>query len=366
MKSKRLIFNLFVCAVVLFSTRCSDDEGITYNMKDVSSRITGFSNPKTGPGAELTINGSQLQNVQRIFIGNERVLSKDFISHTESTITFNVPTTVEVHTDGTLTDVLVVFSGAERAFTEIEVVPLQAISSFTPYSATAGETITLIGVNFDLVSSVKLGDVSATITSQTPTLIKFTMPAGATTGKITLSGEAGSSKSAADLVACSGSPGSPDCATALNLNSGLELGDGDDFTNWGKWNGGGFQVATTVPGEYYRGSRALKVIRDGSLGSGQWRIQFVSDPIATEIGASYTVYVWARAAVANAGFRVSLNPDTGFYPGDVAVTTQWQQFSFVVPGERIQNELTRIVLDLNGTNTAVTTFYIDDIKVIKN
>ncbi|HRJ30076.1 MAG TPA: IPT/TIG domain-containing protein [Cyclobacteriaceae bacterium] len=366
MKPKKIIFILFVCMAALSTTRCNNDEGITFSMKDVSARVTGFSNPKTGPGAELTITGSQLETVQRIFIGTERILKKDFVSQTESAITFNVPTTVGTHTDGTLTDVLVVFNGPERAFTKIEVVPLQAISSFTPYAAAPGETVTIMGVNFNLVTGVKLGDVSATITSQSPTLLKFTMPAGAATNRITLVGEAGSSRSANNLVACSGSPNSPDCATALNLNSGLELGTGDDFTNWGKWNGGSFQVATTVPGEYYRGSRALKVIRDGSLASGQWRIQFVSDPVATDIGSSYTVYVWARAAVAGAGFRVSLNPDTGFYPGDVAVTPQWQQFSFVVPGERIQNASTRFVLDLNGTNTAVTTFYIDDIKVIKN
>ena len=365
MKTRRLLSILLISVATLLTTRCNNDEGVTYSVRDVSSRITGFNNAKTGPGAELTVNGSQLEDVQRIFIGNEVVLARNFISHTASEITFTVPTSVPVYTDGTLTDVLIAFSGPDRAFTEIEVVPLQAISSFTPYAASAGETVTLLGVNFDLVSGVKLGDIDAPITSQTATLLKFTMPADASTGKITLTGEAGSSNSAADLIACSGSS-SPDCMAALNLNGNLEEGDGDNFTNWGKWNGGSFQVATTVPGEYYRGSRALKVIRDGSLGSGQWRIQFVSDPVTTEIGASYTVYIWARAAVANAGFRVSLNPDTGFYPGDVAVTTQWQQFSFVIPGDRIQNTATRIVLDLNGTNTAVTTFYIDDIKVIKN
>ncbi|MCW5910924.1 MAG: IPT/TIG domain-containing protein [Cyclobacteriaceae bacterium] len=366
MKSRRLLTILFVSVVALTATRCSNDEGITFSMTDVSSRISGFSNAKTGPGAELTLNGSQLGNVQRIFIGNEVILARNFISHTESAITFNVPTTVGVYTDGTLTNVLVAFSGSERAFTKIEVVPLQAVSSFTPYAAAAGETVTMLGVNFDLVTGVKLGDVSATIVSQTPTVLKFTMPTGAPTGKITLLGEAGSSSSANDLVSCAASPASTDCAAALNLNGNLEDGSGDDFTNWGKWNGGGFMTATTLPGEYYRGSRALKVVRDGSLASGQWRIQFVSDPVATEVGASYTVYVWARASAAGGAFRVSLNPDTGYYGADAAVTTEWQRFTFVVPGDRIQNANTRFVLDLNGNNTAVTNFFIDDIKLIKN
>ncbi len=365
MKARRILTILFVSVVALLTTRCNDDEGVTYSLKDVSSRITGFNNPKTGPGAELTLNGSQLQNVQRIFIGNNVIQARNFVSHTESAITLNVPTTVGVHTDGTLTDVIVVFNGAERAFTKIEVIPFQAISSFSPYAAAAGETITLLGVNFDMVTSVKVGDVNATVVSQTPTVLKFTMPAGASTDRIILVSEAGNSKSAADLTACSGST-SADCASPLNLNAGLEDGSGDDFTNWGKWNGGGSMFGTTVPGEYYRGSRALKVVRNGTLGSGQWKLQFVSDPVTTEVGVSYTVYVWARATAAGGAFRVSLNPDSGYYGADAAVTTSWQQFVFTVPGERIQNTATRFVLDLNGNDTAATTFFIDDIKVIKN
>jgi hypothetical protein len=342
-------------------------------VKDVSSRITGFSNSKTGPGADLTINGSQLQNVQRIFIGDKVIAVHQFISHTESAITFTVPVSVLPNTGGEKTDVLVVFSGSDRAYNEIEVVPLQAISSFIPYSAstTGGDVITLTGANFDLVTGVKLGDLDGAIIpgTRTSTLLQFTVPAGFNANsKITLTGNAGDAKSSTDLIACT-SPTVSDCAPGLNLNTSFEVGTGDDFTDWIKNNGGGFQVAATVPGEYFRGSRGLKVVRDGSLGSGQWRIQASTSLVTTEIGASYTVYVWARASAAGAGFRVSLNPDSGFYPGDVPVTTAWQRISFVVPGERITTTSTRFVLDMNGTNTCcnpAVNFFFDDIKVIKN
>ncbi|MBX2966364.1 MAG: IPT/TIG domain-containing protein [Cyclobacteriaceae bacterium] len=369
MKAKRLLSILFVSAAfVLLTIRCNNDEGITYSMKDVSSRISGLSTTQSGPGAELTINGSQLGNVQRVFIGNEAVLARNFTSHTESAVTFNVPTTVGVNAPGTKTKVLIVFSGSERAFTEIEIVPLQAISGFAPLSAAPGEVITVFGVTLDVVTAVKVGDADATIISKTPSVLKFTAPAGFnTTGKVVLVGPVVNATSANDLVACTGD-GVADCAPGLNLNFGLEAGAGDDFSNWGKWNGGGFMFATTVPGEYYRGERALKVVRDGSLGSGQWRIQFVSDPVDTEVGVSYTLHVWARASAAGAGFRVSLNRDTGFYPGDVALTTTWQRYSFVVPAERIEDPATRFVLDLNGTNTCCSpaiNFFLDDIKIVK-
>ncbi|MBN8575928.1 MAG: IPT/TIG domain-containing protein [Cytophagales bacterium] len=358
---KKLFIPLML--LILFSA-CADEDGITYSVKDVSARVTGFSNSKTGAGAQLTINGSQLLDAQRIFIGNERVLARNFVSKTDSEITINVPTTVALGVNR----VLVVFSGSERAFSEIEVVPLQAVSSFTPYSATAGETVTLFGVNFDLVTAVKLGDVSATITSQSPTLLKFTMPTGAPTGKITLIGAAGNTNSADNLTSCAASPGILDCPVGLNLNTGFEVGSGDNFDNWSKYNGGTYMVQTSVPSEVFRGARALKVVRDGTLASGEWRIQLASDLVATEANVSYTVYMWAKASVAGGSLRVSTAPDAK-YTGNQNVTTQWQRLAFTFSpagGNAIATTETRVVLDFNGNNAAVTTFYIDDVKLIKN
>src|SRR5688500_9738697 len=77
----RLLSILFVlAALMLLTARCGDDEGITHSLTDVSSRVTGFSKEKVGAGAELTVNGSQLQGVKRIFVGNEVVRASNFIS----------------------------------------------------------------------------------------------------------------------------------------------------------------------------------------------------------------------------------------------------------------------------------------------
>lgn len=366
MKISRSISLLFVFAVLLVTTRCSDEEGITYSLSDVSSRVSGFSNDLTGPGAELTVNGSQLENVNKIFVGTQGVLARNFVSQTESAITFVVPTAVVPNTGDELTEVMLVFPGSERAFKDIKVVPLQAISSFAPMSAAEGEIITLVGVNLDDVTGIKLGDVAATIVSQSETALKFEMPAGAPTGKIKTIGKAGDTNSSTDLISCSATPGTADCATPLNLNSDLELGDGDVFTNWNKLNGGALMTATTVPGEYYRGVRGLKVTRDGTLGSGQWRIQFSAEAIATEVGGKYSVFVWARASANGGAIRVSTNPGgpSDQYTGDQAVTTAWQRLEFKF--DAIATTSTRFTLDMNGNNTVATTFFIDDIKIVKN
>lgn len=351
-------------AVTILS--CDNEDAITYSGRDVSSRVTGFSSSKTGPGAELTINGSQLQNVQRVFLGDEVITPANFISHTESEITFTVPTSVPPNAENEKTRVLLVFNGSARAIKEIEVVPFQAISSFAPYSAAEGETVTLIGVNFDLVTSVKVGTSDATIISQSPTVLKFSMPSGAATAKILLESEAGVSSSSSELISCSANPLGLDCASGLNLNTSFEDGADNDFTGWAKQNGGQFMFATTVPGEVFRGNRAIKVVRDGTLSSGEWRLQLHTNFVDTEIGASYTVTLWARATVAGAGIRLSLSPDTGLYTATAPVTTEWQLFTFEVPGERIQNAQTKFSLDMNANNTVATTFFIDDFKVMKN
>lgn len=350
---------MMTAVVATFIISCDNDDAITQSVSDVSSRITGFSSEITGPGATFTINGTELGSAQRIVFGSDVVPARS-MTITETGITFNVPLEAAFGQN----NIVIMFPGGERAFSQIKVVPLPAISSFTPYTVSVGETVTLVGVNFDIATGVKVGDLDATIISQTPTAIKFAVPEGIAANKITVTSIPGNAVSEDDLIPCSDDPSSLDCMDGLNLNTGFEEGTGDDFTDWVKNGGGAFMVATTQPGEVYGGSRALKVIRDGSLPN-PWSIQLFSNPVTTEIGKSYTIFFWAKASSAGGGVRASLNRDTGYYGANTEITTDWQLISFVVPSERIQDPATRFVLDLNVNNTAVTTFFIDNMKVIK-
>src|SRR5690606_20226345 len=102
------------------------------------------------------------------------------VEATENSVTFNVPSELSLG----MQEFIFIFPGNERARASIEVVPLPAIFSFTPFSAAEGETVTLIGANLDRVTGVKVATTDATILSQTPNALKFSMPAGAQTGKI--------------------------------------------------------------------------------------------------------------------------------------------------------------------------------------
>jgi hypothetical protein len=360
-KITAMMISAMVAAIIMVG--CNDDDAITYSVEDVSSRITGFSKDITGPGAPLTINGSEMDKVSRIFIGNVVVMANSFTDVSPSSISFTVPLTVSLGES----DVLVVYKGNGRAFKKITVVALPAISSFTPPIVVAGEPVTVIGANLaeSFVSGVKIGGIDAEVISQSANALTFTVPAGFATGKITLVSPAAEVNSAENLLNCADDPGSIDCMTALNTNPGFESGAGDNFDGWSKLNGGTLMVATTVPGEYHSGTRALKVVRDGTLGNGQWRIQLANDPSTWEVGASYSVYVRAKATANGGSMRVSTSPSsTAMYSGDQNVTTSWQWLRFTFPSANVASA--GVVLDMNGNQTVATTFFIDEVKLVKD
>lgn len=363
------ILSLLVAPLVLLvlTINCTnEDDAITYSLTDVSSRVTGFGTEKAGTGAPLVVNGTGLDKVVRIVVGTQSVAARAFTSVSESSITFNVPSNAVTGDDQRI---LFVFPGSERATKTIEVISFQSVSDFVPRAASVGDSVTIIGGNLDVVTEVKLGSAAAGFDVKSPSALRFKVPEGFTSDlPITLVSEAGASNTATSLVSCTGDPTSADCAEGLTLNNSFELGSGDDFTNWSKFNGGTFMTATTVPSEVYRGNRAVKVVKNGTLGDGQWRLQLASDLILVEPGASYTVYVWAKGLTAGGSMRVSTNPDAK-YTADQAITTQWQRLAFTFSptgGNAIAITDTRIVLDMNGNATTAATFFIDDVKLVKN
>jgi len=350
--------------IVTLTMNCThEDDAITTSMKDVSTRITGYGTETAGKGAPLTVTGSELDKVLRVFIGNVVVPARAFTSVEASSITFTVPASAALGEN----DVLFVFEGSERAFSSVEVTSFQSVTSFAPYSASVGETVTILGADLDMVDDLKLDGQTVTMSSKSPNMIKFTVPDGATSGLLTLTSLAGTSTTEAlpnaNLIVCDSDPDNAFCAEGEDLlNGSLELGDGDNFNNWGQWNGGDVMTETKVASEVFRGERALKVTRTGTLGTGEWRLQFASDPVATEIGASYTVYIWAKASATGGAMRVSTNPNA-VYTGNQDVQVNWTRHAFTFTANELS---TRVVLDMNGNNTIATTFYVDDIKLVKN
>lgn len=140
------------------------------------------------------------------------------------------------------------------------------------------------------------------------------------------------------------------------LNGGLEEGDGDDFTNWGKFNGA--DRITEELTDVLSGSRALKV--SNPVDGNPWETQFVSDAFDTESGQDYTASMWIKGDPAVV--RFSTNPGVGGdqYAGDYTATSDWQQYSFTFTAN---SATTLLALDMG---TTMGDFVVDNIKVIKN
>jgi endo-1,4-beta-xylanase len=139
------------------------------------------------------------------------------------------------------------------------------------------------------------------------------------------------------------------------LNGGFELGGpGDNFTNWGKYNGSTYLTETTVPSEVYSGLRALKATVPSGLQG--YQVQMVSDNINTVIGKNYTFKIYVKAASAGTQqIQFSTKPDANaIYSGNKDVTTDWTEITFNFTAYAAQ---TQISLDLGANQN---TYFLDE------
>jgi hypothetical protein len=95
------------------------------------------------------------------------------------------------------------FGSGTRSKTLIEIGSTPApptISTFSPTSGPPGTLVTINGTNLEHVISVTFNVAAATITKDTATKIKVTVPSGATTGKIKVTTPGGTAKSATSFT----------------------------------------------------------------------------------------------------------------------------------------------------------------------
>ncbi|MDT0648647.1 endo-1,4-beta-xylanase [Autumnicola edwardsiae] len=141
------------------------------------------------------------------------------------------------------------------------------------------------------------------------------------------------------------------------VNGGLEEGEGDEFTGWGKYNGASLLVQTTDPENVRSGDRALQATGEGQ---NAYSTQFVSDPIPTTVGEEYTMSAWIKAESSGGNIRYSTNAAAGAqYSGDFEIGTEWTRYTWTFPAN---DSSTRIVFDMGASSM---TYYVDDIMFVE-
>lgn len=150
--------------------------GFTYT--HFTPTITSFAPTSQGGGNTVTINGTNFTGVTGVSFGGIPAMSFSTVSPTQ--------VTAVVGAAGASGNVQITTLGGMATLGGFTFIPAPVITSFTPTSCGAGQTVTITGNNFTGSTQVQFGGVNAaTFTVISPTVITATVGAGAT-GAVTV------------------------------------------------------------------------------------------------------------------------------------------------------------------------------------
>src|SRR5262249_5650794 len=147
----------------------------------VHPRITAFSPTSGMPGTTVTITGTSLTGATAVkFNGTSAAFTVNSGTQVTATVPANATTgPIAITTPG----------GTATSATSFTVGP--RITGFTPGSGAVGASVVINGANFTGATAVKFNGATAVFTVNSPIKITATVPAGATSGKISVTTPAG-------------------------------------------------------------------------------------------------------------------------------------------------------------------------------
>ncbi|MCB0641926.1 MAG: IPT/TIG domain-containing protein, partial [Phaeodactylibacter sp.] len=224
---------------VLFSGCKKDDE--------VGPTVT-ISNLGPDPafqGDEVSLTGENLNTVLHVFVG---LIEVDF-TLSGNTMTFVVPLTAEVGEN--VVTLAMDNKYRETAKLTVELIPTPVIKTFDAW-VPIGEEIVITGTSLDNNTTLTIGGVQATITSNTDTELKATVPSGIPDDQlleIEVATTYGSYVATTPFLA----------RENFIFNGQLDLGEGDEFEGWEKLNGGD-QMTSVIGVDAFGGGRSMRVV----------------------------------------------------------------------------------------------------------
>ena len=183
-----------------FSLQVSDAQGrldrrpFSVEIVDSTAPTVSSFSPPSGPvGTVVTVAGTGFPGTTAVTFGG--VLGSFTVSSATS-LQATVPAGAKTGKIGVTNG-----SGTGRSAASFTVVvPAPTISSFTPASGLVGTAVTIAGTNLTGTTWVRFGGVAASFAVDLPTQITATVPAGATTGPITVTTPGGTATSATSFV----------------------------------------------------------------------------------------------------------------------------------------------------------------------
>lgn len=220
--------------------------------------------------------------------------------------------------------------------TDLTVVAIPQVTSVTPTSITPPARITVAGASLDLVQQARLGTTVLTIASQAPASLALDVPAGASTGFLTLVARDGVARQSAAQVTVAGSiaitsfdPATIVRGATLTINgSNLDRATAVEFTGGGSGTiasrTGASVITTVVPSTATSGPITV-------VGNAGDRVTSASSltvvtPIVVDPNATYRVAAGAPVTIPGTG----LSSVTAVTVGSSAVTITTQSDTQIV------------------------------------
>jgi len=166
-----------------------------------TAALTGFSNSSAAPGTTLTLYGSGFSTTPANNAVSFNGVTATVVSSTANSLTVIVP-------DGTTSGPITVTdtNGTVQSTSSFNVVTAPnapTISSFSPQQVAAGTAVTVNGTNFSATPTddrVFFAGVAGTVLSASTTSLVASVPAGGSSGKITVQTPNGLAVSSTDLL----------------------------------------------------------------------------------------------------------------------------------------------------------------------
>jgi IPT/TIG domain len=296
------------CAVVLQPGAIDAATKMIFSVVAPKVDITNLAPSSATTGTSIEIDGFGFNSTSTVKFG---AVAATTVSHDSATVLHatvpNTAVTGPVTVKNTAAPV-----GSITSACTFSVAP--KIDSFTPASGITGSTVTINGSGLRPGPVVKFGTKRATVTSQTPTQLKVTVPSGDTTpSTISVTTPAGSASTASSFTPTLGitnfNPTSGPTGTTVTIN-----GVGFNSTSAVKFNG---VAATTVT---HTSSTVLKAKVPTTATSGPITVTNTAAPVGTVSSAtSYTVTPHIAPTV------TSFTPTSG--PVGTSVTITGTNFS---------------------------------------
>ncbi len=205
--------------------------------------IAGFAPAQAGPGAIVTVSGSGFGAVQSVRVGGTNAA---FTVDSASQLRLTVP-------DGASSGPIELAGGGRVALSASDLVVLAVprVTGVTPASIVPPARINVTGTDLDKVTQARLNATVLAIASQSPTALALDVPAGASSGFLTLVATDGVARQSAQQITVAGSIAVASFAPTT-VARGLTL----------TVNGANLDRATAV--EFAGGARAPVAARTGS------------------------------------------------------------------------------------------------------